>query len=274
MSTHSFSYPLTCDNILISDEGITVLLGQIDWDREVHPIDINSSEFLEERESMLVESFGNIVKNLLNTIDNSKTLDNVYINENFNTYTLPVYIENENVSNVNPPYILSIYCGDVFALRLPMPKSKEYKWIEPEIIIDKSSPEKLIERDGSILIEQDNEMCRFSLIQFKSKKVGKCVIFLYYLRNWDILPPKPTIEITINIMYPEMSPVLSAILKCCKNPKSINNEGDLSISHRQPSLIQLLSHPYFSAKNSNDSVEGEKEIIENYEYKYMKSVKN
>lgn len=263
---------MTCDNILISDEGITLLLGQIEWDREIHPIDVNISQFLEERESMLVESFGNICKELLNIIDNSKNLDSSYIDENFNTYTIPVYVD--NITNINPPYILSIYCGDVFALRLPMPKSKEYKWIEPEIIIDKLSPDHLIERTGAILQEQDQNIGKFSIMQFKTNKVGKCHIFLYYVRNWDLLPPKPTLEITINIMYPEMTPVLSAILKCCKNPKSVSREGELTISHRQPSLIQLLSHIYFSADNCYDNAKGQKDIIENYEYKYMKSVKN
>lgn len=155
-----------------------------------------------------------------------------------------------------------------------MPKSKEYKWIEPEIIIDKLSPDHLIERTGAILQEQDQNIGKFSIMQFKTNKVGKCHIFLYYVRNWDLLPPKPTLEITINIMFPEMTPVLSAILKCCKNPKSVSGEGELTISHRQPSLIQLLSHPYFSAENCYDNAKGQKDIIENYEYKYMKSVKN
>lgn len=141
MSTHVFSYPLNCDNIMISDEGITIMLGNINWDYEINPVTINTFKFLEERESKLVDSFGNIIKTILNTSNNSNNLQDKYIDDNNNIFTLPVHTD----ETPNPPFRLLICCGDIFSIRLPMPKGKEYKWVSPEIIIDEKSPTNLLE---------------------------------------------------------------------------------------------------------------------------------
>ena len=262
---------ISSGNIIVAEAGTAVRIGHLPLGDELSSFSSGEevSLFHARRESLLVQSFGYVLTELLLGPSNEA-------GRNATSKLEPA--ENDAIvsQGLAPSKVYSnsacragvhVRPGERFTLMLSADVSQGYTWDIPVILNDDRSTVPIVRYQGmdpkQVEAKASDGMCTFS-IEFAAVQSGGCEITLVKKRPWDTSVGKEeSLVVHVSVHDEGLDPSYGAIVRACTEgfrqrlemlkqsnvPKNAHREP----WQRQPSLRELRKHPLLSCSASNQT---------------------
>lgn len=254
--------PLTLDNIFISNEGTVVRLGQLAWGRRIDGAAVPILRATAERNAALLQSFADIVDDLLLTAagavgattgggDGNRGEDGIGERNGAGARAaLKVFHEADAAAGV---YVSP---GDVFEVVLACPARRSTLWHYPDVVVtsrdaeatppDRGQPVRLLggEAGRALPRDIDETTCR---VRFVAQRAGRCELQFPCFSPQGKGGSGAALIVPVVVHAARVSPTLTAILRCCRARLSEPTDHGKSAPAAFPiSIVGLATHDYFT----------------------------